>query len=289
MNEMDSTYHVRTNISGEVRILAKDLNFPEGPAFARDGSLWLVELKGESLVRYKDGRCERIKVGGAPNGIAVDRERGIWYCDSFYNEIRKYNTDTGAITVMADRVDGELLNKPNDLAFDDAGNLVFTCPGESRREPSGYACVLLKSGEIKKITAGKYFPNGLAFSGDGKFLVMAETYKHRLWKGAWDAATGTWSSEKPWCDIGGPSGPGGPDGMAFDEDGDLYVAVYGTGSIRATDTTGKVFRHIHLPSLNPTNCAFDIYGDMGLVITEAESGQILSINTGKKGQPVFLK
>ena len=36
-------------------ILVSDLKFPEGPAFGLDGSLWAVELKGESLINLKDG------------------------------------------------------------------------------------------------------------------------------------------------------------------------------------------------------------------------------------------
>ncbi|WP_336515810.1 SMP-30/gluconolactonase/LRE family protein [Pollutibacter soli] len=273
----------------EIRILAEDLKFPEGPAFAPDGSLWLVEMKGESLVNFRQGKIERFHVGGAPNGIAIDASGMILYCDSFFGEVRMFNPITKEVSVLINQVKGEPLNKPNDLVFDKAGNLVFTCPGESRKEPGGYACVLMKDGTVKKITTGKYFPNGIAFTANGKYLIMAETYKHRLWKGRWDDESGFWSEEEPWCTIGGPEGPGGPDGMAFDEEGNLYVAVYGTGSVRVADIDGNVFRHIHLPSLNPTNCAFDTRGDLGLVVTEAGEGKLYSIDTGKKGQMLFAK
>ncbi len=36
-------------------LLLDGLHFPEGPAFAPDGSLWLVELQGGALVRYANG------------------------------------------------------------------------------------------------------------------------------------------------------------------------------------------------------------------------------------------
>jgi gluconolactonase len=36
---------------------------------------------------------------------------------------------TGACEVIVERLDGERLKKPNDLAFDRVGNLLFTCPG----------------------------------------------------------------------------------------------------------------------------------------------------------------
>ena len=42
------------------RLLADGLDFPEGPAFAPDGSLWFVEYKGGRLVRLGGGQPERI-------------------------------------------------------------------------------------------------------------------------------------------------------------------------------------------------------------------------------------
>jgi gluconolactonase len=256
-----------------ISVLAEGLRFPEGPAFAADGSLWVVEMKGEGLVQYKDGSLKRFHVGGSPNGIAIDG--------------RKFDANTRKTVTVASEVDGETLNKPNDLAFDRDGNLVFTCPGESRKEPTGYACVLLRDGTVKKITSGKYFPNGVAFTNNGKQLVMAETYKHRLWIGDWNAETCEWTNERIWCDVGGPDGPGGPDGMAFNLEGELYVAMYGTGEIRMVDGEGKLFDKISLPAQNPTNCAFDPTGKLGLVVTEAEKGVLLSIDVNTKGMQLF--
>jgi gluconolactonase len=268
-------------------IIAQDLKFPEGPAFAADGSLWSVELKGESLIQIKNGQITRYNVGGSPNGIAIDKQGRIWFCDSDKNAIRVFDPQNKQTETIVNQLEGEPLNKPNDLAFDEQGNLVFTCPGNSRQEPTGYVCVLKTDGTLKKITEGKYFPNGLAFSADGKELMIAETYKHRLWKGNWKEKTCEWSASKVWCEVGGPNGSGGPDGMAFSENGNLYVAVYGTASVRIVSPEGKVIDQINLEGQNPTNCAFDPYGKLGLVITEAEKGQILSFKTVLKGINLF--
>jgi gluconolactonase len=261
----------------DISILATGLKFPEGPAFAPDGSLWAVEMKGESLIQYKDGYLKHYSVGGMPNGIAIDTEGMIWLCDAGQRSIRSFNPANQQIKTIVTHVDGEVLNKPNDLVFDSNGNVVFTCPGESRYEPTGYACVLMKDGTVKKITAGKYFPNGLAFAEGGTSLVIAETYKHRLWKGDWNAGKAEWTNEKVWCDVGGPDGPGGPDGMAFNSEGNLYVAVYGTGKIKVVNRGAELIKEIALPGQNPTNCAFDPSGKLGLVVTEAEKGELLSV------------
>lgn len=179
---------------------------------------------------------------------------------------------------MASTVNEQELTAPNDLAFDKQGNLLFTCPGNSRQIPTGYICVLQTNGLVKKISTQKYFPNGLAFTKDGKSLIFAETYRHRLWKADWDDENCELINERVWCDIGGPSGPGGPDGMAFHPNGNLYVAVYGTQKVRVVNTKGEIIEDILLPGKNPTNCAFDFTSkDVQLVVTEAERGELLTI------------
>ena len=268
-------------------ILASGLAFPEGPAFAPNGSLWAVELKNESLIQLANDVLTRYRVGGAPNGIAIDANGLVWFCDAAQNAIRRFDPVTGQTTTMASDAAGQPLDKPNDLAFDSAGNLVFTCPGNSRQEPTGYVCVLTPDGQVRKIITDKYFPNGLAFSADGQSLTIAETYRHRLWKGRWNAQTRKWTDAHVWATVEGPNGPGGPDGLAVGQDGNLYVAVYGTGGIHVVSPTGTVTHCLDVPGQNPTNCAFDPSGRLGLIVTEAEHGQILSLKTGTSGITLF--
>lgn len=271
----------------EMSTIATGLNFPEGPTFAPDGSLWAVELKGGNLVRYLNNDLKRFQVGGSPNGIAIDARGIIWFCDAAQGAIRCFDPRTEQTETMLDQIDGKPLDKPNDLAFDSAGNLVFTCPGDSRQQPTGYVGVWMRDGTAHVVTTGKYFPNGLAFSADGQTLTLAETYGRRLWQGKWNAAAGEWTDARVWANVDGPQGPGGPDGMAFGDDGNLYVAVYGTGRIHVVAPDGQTIHPLDLPGQNPTNCAFDPSGRLGLVVTEAEYGQLLSVKTGTKGITLF--
>lgn len=268
-------------------ILADGLAFPEGPAFAPDGSLWAVELKGGSLVRYQAGALNRFRVGGSPNGIAIDAGGLIWFCDAGLGAIRCFDPERDKNQTVLEQINGKPLTKPNDLAFDSGGNLVFTCPGESRKEPTGYVCVRTPGGRVSVVADGLYYPNGLTFSADGQTLVIAETYRHRLWTGHWNPQAAEWTNAHVWATVEGPQGPGGPDGMAFGNDGNLYVAVYGTGGIHVISPTGQVTHRFDVPGQNPTNCAFDPSGRLGLVVTEAEHGQLLSLKTGVIGIDLF--
>ncbi len=267
-----------------ITILADQLAFPEGPAFAADGVLWAVELKGGSLLRWRAGSANRIPVGGEPNGIAMDALDRVIFCDADACSIRRFDPTTSETVTLVDSVDGEHLFKPNDLAFDPAGNLVFTCPGDSRTKPTGYVCVLTRHGEVRRVASGFYFPNGLAFSPDGRHLVVAETRRQRLWRGQWDAANARWLAPRPWASVGGTVGP---DGMAFAADGRLFVAIYSSGVIKVVTHDGEVDEVIDIPGANPTNCAFDPTGRLGLVVTEAEHGRLLNLDVGVPGAALY--
>ncbi len=267
-------------------VLAQGLDFAEGPAFDNQGRLWFVELKAGNLCFLENGCLRRVPVGGEPNGIAIDSEGRIVFCDASNCSIRRYDSETGETTVIADSVEGEPLFKPNDLAFDPVGNLVLTCPGDSRTVPTGYVCVLTTGGSIRRVASGFYFPNGIAFSPDGRHLVVAETRRQRLWRGGWDAGRALWLAPRPWASVGGTIGP---DGMAFAADGRLYVAIYSGGAVKCIAADGEVEDVIAVSGANPTNCAFDPSGTLGLVVTEAESGRLLSFPSLGTGAPLFPK
>lgn len=268
-----------------MNIIAEGLRFPEGPAFAPDGSLWCVELKGGGLCRWRDGALHRIATGGEPNGIAIDAAGRVWFCDAGQRSVRVHDPRDGSTRTVAERCDGVALGKPNDLAFDAAGNLLFTCPNDGRSEASGYVCCLDPEGRLTRIASGMYFCNGLAFAADGD-LVVAETYRQRLWRGAWDPVARRWHGQL-WAD--GLEGPPGPDGMAFAADGTLWVAVYGSGHLWTVAADGRATRRIALSGRNPTNCAFDPAGRLGLVATEAERGLLISLSELGPGIPLFAR
>ena len=67
-----------------VRVLATDLEFPEGPVVMPDGSVVLVEIRGKRLTRvWPDGRKEVVaEIPGGPNGAAIGPDGKIYICNN---------------------------------------------------------------------------------------------------------------------------------------------------------------------------------------------------------------
>jgi len=273
-------------VDARVRVLLDGLAFPEGPAFDLDGNLWCSEIRAGNLVRYDASGPRRFASGGRPNGVTFDAHGVAWTCDAEHSAIRCFDPRTETWTIAVDRIDGEPLARPNDLAFDRAGTLVFTCPGNSREQATGYVCALRPDGSISRIGDNLQFPNGLAFVDGGASLVVAETFRQRLWKGAWDAATARWIDPQPYADVGGPIGP---DGMALDAQGVMWVAVCGSWQVKGVSPSGDIVEVVNLPGSVPTNAAFDPSGRLGLVVTESDRGLLLSVSGLGPGAPLFAR
>lgn len=265
-------------------VLAEGLRFPEGPVFDASGALWCVELQGGALARIAaPGDVRRFEVGGAPNGLAAGADGSLWICDAMLGAVRRLEPKAGRLETVIDALDGAPLDKPNDLAFHPSGGLVFSCPGDSRTEPTGYVVFTGEDGRSKRLADGLYFPNGVAFDAAGD-LIVAETRRQRLWRGGFDPA-GAWINPQVLCQT---SGPIGPDGLAVARDGRLFVAAYGASHVAVFAPDGEALAPLPIPGANPSNCAFDPHGRWGLVVTETEHGRLLAYPHAGPGLPLAL-
>ena len=264
----------------KLQVLLHNIVFPEGPAFDHKGRIWLVEKEAGNLIVMDNNIATRIHTGGHPNGIAIDKNNVVWFCDSLQNSIRTYNPSTQQCQTIIASIAGEKLKMPNDLAFDHTGNLLFTCPGDTLEDGSGYICCLTPHQKLSIIYTDMFYPNGLAFSKDYKTLYVAETGTHFIWKFDWNPASNLLSNAKKWVYAGGPIGP---DGIALDEEENLYIAVFGSGYVKKANAQGVLVEQIELIGKNPTNCAIDPMGKMGILVTEAETGSLIQIPSKAKG------
>ena len=267
-------------------ILLSDLKFPEAPFFDPEGNLWFVEIKGGTLSKWNGKDLQRYPVGGTPNGAVIDQSGMIWFCDSERGEIRRFNPIDETFVTLCDSTSSGPLSRPNDLIFDSYGNLLFSDHADGRTEPLSTICVLPKGAKQAQVIQNRlFFTNGLAFRADGRTLLFAETYKQQLWISDWDSKNLVLKNVKVFSKAG--EGPWGPDGIAFDEKENLYVAIFNEGLINIYDKNGSLLNHLKCSGKRPTSCCFDFHGRYGLVITEAAKGEISCFYNQKNGLKLF--
>jgi gluconolactonase len=253
-----------------VHLFAEGFKFPEGPTFDRDGNLFVVNVESGDISKISpEGKVKTfVNTGGAL--FVADREKGIIAI-----------SPQGASRVIMDRYQGKRLNGPNDLLFDSWGNLYFTDPhGSSAENPIGCIYRVSSDGKITCLAEGLAFPNGLALSPDEKYLFVADTRKNRILRYILDPPVRSYLFSQM-------NGGWGPDGMAFDLAGNLYLAQYGGGVVMVLDPRGEFVERIAVGGLFPTNVAFGGPDRRTLYVTEVETGSVYSFITDCPGLPLY--
>jgi gluconolactonase len=267
-------------------VLASGFATLESPAFDRHGNLFFVDWERHSIMRRAPaGKIEEFyNTGGVPAGLAFHPDGSLWVAeegDNIHGLLRI--TPDGDAAVVVDSFEGTPLNGANDLVFDRDGNVYFSDPWRTSAEnPTGgfYRCTI--DGELQQLDSGLAFPNGVALTHDGQYVILAETYRNRLLRYRIER-DGSVGPREVWAETTLPSGP---DGMAFAEDGNLYVAHHGGGTVDVFAPDGKQISTIEVPGTHVTNVAFGGKDRKTLVITECETGSLYAVELNVAGQPL---
>ncbi|MBA2595837.1 MAG: SMP-30/gluconolactonase/LRE family protein [Chloroflexia bacterium] len=267
-------------------VLISGFDSLEGPAFDRDGNLFFVNWLSSSIVRRTpDGSAaEFFNTGGIPAGLAFHRDGSLYVADEGDDIHGVVRIVDGQATILVNQYEGQPLNGANDLVFDRNGVLYFSDPWRSSLEhPVGGFYRLFPDGNLEQIDTGLAFPNGVALSPDKTAVYLAETRRHRILRypiGP-DGALGARQ------DFAALPGGEGPDGMAFDEGGNLYVAHYGGGKVAIFSPAGDMVGTIPIPGAQVTNVAFGGADRRTLVITDVETGSIYQTRVDAPGLRLF--
>lgn len=272
---------------GEMTVLAAGFDTLEGPAFDRHGNLFFVDWVRHSVLRRSpNGKLiEFYNTGGIPAGLAFHPDGSLWVADEGddIHGLLRITTD-GQASIIVDEYAGKPLNGANDLVFDRHGNVYFSDPwGSSGENPIGGFYRYTTAGELQQLDTGLAFPNGVALTSDDQYVILGETYRNRLLRYR-IAADGTVGPREIWAETTLPSGP---DGMAFAEDGNLYVAHHGGGTVDIFAPDGSLAGMIEVPGSSVTNVAFGGLDRKTLVITECDTGSVYAVELDVAGQPLY--
>ena len=253
-----------------VERIATGCRWAEGPVYFGDGRflLW-SDIPNNRILKWEE-ETGAVSVYRKPsnwaNGNTRDRQGRLVTCEHGRRVTRtEYD---GSITVLIDRHEGKRLNSPNDVVVKSDGSIWFTDPsfgilgnyeGEKAEAelPMGVYRLDPATGRAEMMTDVVPGPNGLCFSPDEKILYIVESraMPNRLIS-AWDVTDGGRRIANRRVHI--DAGPGTPDGMRCDIDGNLWCG-WGMGvpeldGVRVFAPDGKPIGHIALPERSANLC-----------------------------------
>lgn len=129
------------------------------------------------------------------------------------------------------------------------------------------------------VLGGFTLPNGMAWNPEGTLLYLVDTHERHLLAFDVDAETADVSPPRVISTFDGLAGL--PDGMCIDDEGTLWIAMWGGSQvIRLDPRSGEVLTQVAVPVVQPSSCAFGGPGRATLFVTSATDGL-----TGRDDEP----
>jgi len=157
--------------------------------------------------------------------------------------------------------------RANDGAIDPAGRFWIGTMADDESPGKG-ALYRLDGRELTTVIEPVDLSNGLDWTGDR--MYYADTPTQRVDLLDYDEATGAVANRRPFVTI--DETDGSPDGLVLDDEGGLWLALWGGGQVRRYGPDGVVDAQLAVPADNVTACWF---AGERLYITTAASPQPL--------------
>jgi sugar lactone lactonase YvrE len=124
------------------------------------------------------------------------------------------------------------------------------------------------SENLKEVLSDLTIANGLGWSPDQKTMYFIDSMTSRVDSFDFDLTSGELSNRKPFVHFDDPGVI--PDGMTTDEDGGIWVALFGGSAVRRFDASGKLTHTVSVPATQVTSCCFGGPDMSELYITTAQ-------------------
>lgn len=279
----------------------------EGPTW--DPSFGLLFSGDGGINRWRpDQGLERFRKDAGTNGLLFQRTDRLLACEPVRRCLSEFKIPSGERRVLVDQFQGQRFNSPNDLTVDSKGRIYFSDPQYGARDqmemlddagrPVEGVYRLDPDGQIARILTHEVDrPNGVLVAPEDQYLFVADNNNSAggprvLWRYTLrgDGTVDSVLRKKlfDWKD------GRGPDGMAIDRAGWLYVAAGRTqprpphetaeefpGGVYVFSPSGEFQTMVPIPRDEVTNCAFGGEDWRTLYITAG--GTLWSIRTKNPG------
>jgi len=167
--------------------------------------------------------------------------------------------------------------RANDGACDPAGRFWIGTTALDFRDGGGALYVF--DGRLECVLPGVGLSNGLGWHAERMYYVDSNTQRIDVFD--WD---GRPSNRRPFARVDRADGI--PDGLAVDDEGGVWLALYGGSCVRRYDPDGTLVEELALPAENVTACCFGGADGRSLfVTTAAPDGRVYVADVGVSGPP----
>jgi sugar lactone lactonase YvrE len=226
----------------------------EGPVWVeRDAALWFVDIKGRRAHRWHPLNRE-LSAWTAPEkpGFLAPL-RGGGFIAGLKSGLHRFDPHTGEFLHLT-QVEPDLPdNRLNDGSVSPEGELWFGSMHDPESARTGALYRLDASGHCVALDRGYIITNGPAFSPDGQTFYHTGTADRTVY--AFDRPEPHLLTRKR-VFVQIEEGAGHPDGTTVDQEGCVWIALWGGWGVRRYSPQGELLATVRLRCANVTKIAF---------------------------------
>jgi len=226
----------------------------EGPVWVeRESALWFVDIKSRRAHRWHPATREH-RFWAAPEqpGFIVPL-RGDGFLVGLKTGLYRFDPQADEFVHVVDVEPHLPGNRLNDGCVSPEGALWFGSMHDAEAEASGALYRLDEQGRCVALDKGYVITNGPAFSPDGRVFYHTDTSNRTVY--AFDRPEPhTLTRKRVFVRL--EDGAGWPDGTTVDQEGCVWIALWGGWGVRRYSPGGELLAAVRLPCANVTKIAF---------------------------------
>lgn len=238
-----------------------DAHLGDGPLWLADeGALMWIDLFGRRLHRHEPGSGRNTVVDLVRTVGAIAPRRGGGLAAATEDGFAHLDPESGRLDLVHPVIAHDDTLRMNDGKADAAGRFWAGSMAKAQTPGAGVLHRLDADGSVHDVLRGLTIPNGLDWSADGATMYFIDSRRGGVDAYDFDLATGDLGRQRRVVqipdDTTAPCRMTVPDGMTLDEDGNLWVAIYGAGEVRCWSPDGTLRHTVHVPAATTTSVAF---------------------------------
>jgi sugar lactone lactonase YvrE len=173
--------------------------------------------------------------------------------------------DAGSVRELAQPESGHDEVRMNDGACDPQGRFWAGTMAYDESPGAGTLHRLELDGGCSTVLTGLTISNGIGWSPDGRTMYLNDSGAGSLEAFDFDGVTGAISGRRTLVHIQEPGVA--PDGLTVDEQGNIWVALYGGWAVNCYAPDGSLRAAVRIPVAQATSCAFGGHDQGTLFVT----------------------